>query len=217
MRQIEINGKWTFDDYGLLLAPDPEIGTAEPKTELIDIPAGDGSLDISEALTGEIHYKDRELKFDLLFPEDRTDWDAIYSTILNAWHGRRLPITMPQYPEYYFEGRLHVSRLEEDNSMAKVEVKATVNPYRLKKEITKVSGTVSGTSLVFELFNQRMSTFPTFKISANCQIKFNGGTYAHSSGEFTLAEILFTEGINTVEIVVPSGTTVEISYQEGAL
>ncbi|MCR2365447.1 hypothetical protein NSR35_26285, partial [Salmonella enterica] len=61
MKQIIIKGKKTYDDLGLLLAPDSSIGEAKVKTYLVDIPNGNGTLDLSEAITGEVSFEDREI------------------------------------------------------------------------------------------------------------------------------------------------------------
>ena len=53
----------SFYDLNLILSA-VDIEPAKPKTTYVDVPGGDGSLDLTEAL-GEVKYYDRTHKFTL--------------------------------------------------------------------------------------------------------------------------------------------------------
>ena len=55
----------SYEEWGLMLIS-ITIGLPEPKTVLIDIPGGDGVLDLSESLTGRMQYGTRKLEFRLM-------------------------------------------------------------------------------------------------------------------------------------------------------
>lgn len=218
MRQVKLGNKWTFDNYGLWLAPSPEIGEAEPKTNYIDIPYGNGSIDLTEALTGEVSYGDRKLNFSLVFPANKAQWNAIHKQLIADVHGRRLSVVMPQYPDYVFNGRVAVGKLDEDNSIATVAIAVTADPYMLKNQVTNFNGTIpEAGNLAIKLSNDRMATLPEFTTSAEVKIDFNGGSYTHSAGTFTLANIMLAQGENALTVTGAAGTTVKIEYQEGTL
>lgn len=218
MRQIKIGNKWTFDDYGLWLAPDPSIEEATPKTHYVDIPFGNGSIDLTEALTGEVVYENRLIKFGLVLPADVSQWDGIRKQLTNEIHGRKLEIVMPQYPYYIFKGRLSVGRLKEDNSVATIPVTAEAEPFMLKEDLTYLKKTIpAGGTLTLQLENERMTTLPVFSSTAEVQLVFKSKTYTHSAGTFQNAGILLTEGTNTLKINAAAGTVIEIEYQEGSL
>ena len=52
----------TYDEWGLRLVG-IKIGTPAPKKVLVEIPGGDGVLDLSRSLTGNIQYDTRQLEF----------------------------------------------------------------------------------------------------------------------------------------------------------
>lgn len=218
MRQVKLGDKWTFSDYGLYLAPDPEIGEAEPKTETVDIPAGSGSLDLTEALTGEVQFKDRDLSFNLIFLGKYEAWQATYKKLKTSAHGKQLNIVMPQYPGYYFTGRVRVGRLTVDKNIATANIKVTAKPFMLKQDKTIISTTIpSNGALELNLVNERMTTLPTFTIGADSQIVFEEKTFSHVAGAFTLANVFLKQGNNPITIKALAGTAIKVEYQEGAI
>ena len=58
---ISFGGIHSFYDLNLILSGS-EIPPAKPKTTYVDIPGGDGSVDLTEA-NGEVKYYDRDCKF----------------------------------------------------------------------------------------------------------------------------------------------------------
>ncbi|MGO3650962.1 hypothetical protein [Vagococcus sp.] len=218
MRQVKIGSKWTFTDYGLLLSPNSSVGEAKPKTYYIDIPFGDGFIDLTESLTGEVPYDKREIDFSLVLPADSTKWDGIRKELVNFHHGRKQEIIMPQYPNYRFIGRLNVGGIDEDKSVATIPISAICEPYMLKKDKTIVNKVVpSDGTLTMTLSNERMATVPTFAVNNTVQIVYNNKTYNHSAETFRNAGVVLLQGDNNITIKGAAGTTVKIEYQEGAL
>lgn len=218
MKQVIIGGKKTYDDLGLLLAPGSSVGDAQPKTYFVDVPHGNGSLDLSEAITGDVVYDDREISFKLLLPADVKTWDVKQRELKNMFHGKRREIIMPQYPGYYFVGRVNVEAIEQDKSVAYIPFSVLAEPFALKVNKTIASHSVTATGvLILILKNERMITMPTFTTSGTTKITFGNKTQSYSAGTFQSTSILLKEGDNPIKIEAVPGTTVEISYQEGAL
>ena len=61
MTGVTLNEKHCTRDLGLYLT-DAVIAAPEVQTSYASVPGGDGYLDLSTALDGEIHYKGREIK-----------------------------------------------------------------------------------------------------------------------------------------------------------
>lgn len=218
MRQVKIGSKWTFTDYGLLLSPNSSVGEAKPKTHYIDIPFGDGFIDLTESLTGEVSYDKREVDFSLVLPADSTKWDEIRKELVNNHHGRKQEIIMPQYPKYRFIGRLNIGTIDEDKAVAIIPISAICEPYMLKKDKTIVNKVVpSDGTLTMTLSNERMATVPTITVNNTVQIVFSNKTYNHSAGTFRNGGVMLLQGDNNLVIKAQAGTTVKIEYQEGAL
>ena len=62
MKGIKFGDYHSYDDFSLILTS-KTIGTPTPKTEIIDIPGGDGVLDLTEFF-GEVKYNNRQLSFE---------------------------------------------------------------------------------------------------------------------------------------------------------
>jgi hypothetical protein len=121
----------------LFLIPDgrPHVEVPEVKTNFIDIPGANGSLDYSEALGG-IRYKDRTGSWDFFVYSDwGTDsqgaWAGRLSTILSSIHGKYFEkITLLDEPEYYYSGRVWVEKFNPQSDYSKVTIKYQLDPYK---------------------------------------------------------------------------------------
>lgn len=185
-----------------------EIGEAEPKTKYIDIPYGNGSIDLTEALIGEVVYSDRVVKATFLIENYN---EAIYDGLKSELHG--LKTTISTKSGYYFICRIKIKPFIRRGTAGVFELEAICNPYMLKDNITTVSVSVVGTQEVI-LSNEQKRAVPTFVTDAEVQIVFGSGSYTVNAGTHTLP-IVLEKGDNAIQF---NGTAnVTITYQEGAL
>lgn len=133
MHGVNFGGKHTFWDWGLLLQEAPVVSPPTPKTKLVDILGADGSLDLSEILTGKVQYEMREIKCNLTMRGHRDGWSFLYSEILNHLHGKSMEITLDNDPEHYYTGRAEVSEWEPKQTVAHLTIKATVMPHKVSR------------------------------------------------------------------------------------
>ena len=103
---VIIGEKHTARDWGLVCTQ-VEIGKPEQKKYYVEVPGKDGYLDLSEVLTGEPHYGNRELKVSLIRREsDFRRWHVKASDIYDYCHNMRRKVVFDSDPGYYYEGRL---------------------------------------------------------------------------------------------------------------
>ena len=69
-----INDEHTLRDWGAAITNSDVVGMPEPQTVLLDIPGRSGRLDLSEVLTGDVSYGNRELKMQLACQTDIEKW-----------------------------------------------------------------------------------------------------------------------------------------------
>lgn len=117
--------------WGLVLT-EAGIGLPEPKTTYLDIPAANGSLDLTEALTGSVYYGTRELTFTFATKDSRSGmtWAELLATVTSAVHGQRLNIVLDDDPDWYYTGRCAVDSFATSGHLRQVVIKATCEPYR---------------------------------------------------------------------------------------
>lgn len=215
MNEVFFDGIASFRDWGLYLTS-LTIDAPKPKEIYVEIPNGDGALDLTEALTGEVHYESRP--FEAIFaikPET-------YSVELVRWmigylNGKQRTIRTKEEPGYYLIGRCATS-LKNDGVLATLTVKATCQPWKFKNDVTAINATIgaSGTTTL-NLANERKRVIPTITASAAVIIAFNGQTISVNVGTQRLTNIALSYGDNALSITGAEGTTVSFEYQEGAL
>lgn len=145
MRGIRFDNVHSYDDLNLLLSV-AEIPPATAKTNYIDIPGGDGSVDLTEAL-GEVKFKDRECAFTFtVFPQD--DFEVKKRQISNLLNGKVCKIALDKDPGYYWQGRCSINEYASDKNIHKIVVGAVVAPYKLKEKRTNVSVSFCGKNLL---------------------------------------------------------------------
>ena len=215
MNSIKFNNIDTYEDWGLLLKP-RTIPKPSPKTNYVDIPGGDGTLDLSEAVAGEIKYKDLTLTFEFHVVDEICEWDKKVSEITNFLHGKNMKIVQSADPDYYYLGRCSVDKFSSSKALGAIVIKCTVGPYKLKHNKTIVTAYLEQQhNRTLNIHNDRMSTVPEIVCTDETLITFNGNSFALGKGTHTLLDIQFKEGTNIVEL---KGTgTVSFIFQEGSL
>ena len=209
MHQLQFDDKKTFDDWGLYLTSF-NLTDPEPKTYYVDIPYSDGSLDLTEAVTGNITYRMRELTAVFTLPHHK--FDALLPEIRGYLHGKIKKIYFLNDNNYYLSGRCKTS-FQSDGFIGRITISAICKPYRLKTDETILEVSVDGTQEVL-IENEQMTTVPKFTTDASVQIVHGANTYSINAGTHTLP-IVLEQGDTAIQI---NGTAnVTIAYQEGIL
>lgn len=140
MKGITFGEIHSYNDLNLILSK-VEIPPAKPKTNYIDIPGGDGSVDLTEA-HGEVKFYDRECRFTFTMnpASDLSEaaWEAKKMEVSNALNGQKLKITLDKDAEFYYLGRCEVNEYLSNKRLRQIVVVATVEPYKWKQEETVV-------------------------------------------------------------------------------
>lgn len=217
MNQFKIGDKLTKDDWGLSLQSFT-IGEPEIKTNYIDLPVGDGSIDLTEALRGEVSYRDRaiEATFNILAP--RAAWQPLMDQIKAYAHGRKLHIKVPDDAEHYFIGRVNVGPLIKGSASATFKIDITAEPYKYKNSPT-FSTTIIGAmgTAAVTLVNGRRRVIPSLTTNNTTQIIKDGVSASVAPGTHILTNFILTEGNNTLTLNAVEGTIITITYQEATL
>ena len=133
MHGVIFGDKHSYRDWGLLTKSRPNISPPKPKLNLIEVPGSDTVIDLTERLTGKVHYQMRTIKFEFIVMAERSRWPALYSEIMNYLHGRSIRIIMDDDPNYYYTGRVTVGDLDPEKKTAVLEMEAQVEPYKRER------------------------------------------------------------------------------------
>lgn len=105
---VTFDGKHSFRDYGLLPTSAPVISPPKVNTYYVDVPGSDGSLDLTEALTGYPTYGDRNGVFNFQLYGLKDDWYNKVNTLIHDLNGKRMDVILDEDKQYYYKGRLTV-------------------------------------------------------------------------------------------------------------
>lgn len=212
MKGVKFGSYHSYSDFSLILSQ-KKIGTPSIKTDVIDIPGGDGVLDLTDFF-GEVKYNNRPLSFDFTTKVRQEQFLELFSRVQDALHGQKMDIILDEDMEWYYVGRITVSEWKADKNIGKLTIDCDCEPYKLKLADTAVSYAVSGSQEI-TLTNSRKRVVPTITVDAEMSISF--GTYSgtFSAGTFRIPELELIEGDNTVTV---SGTgNISFTYREGGL
>lgn len=139
MQFADVNGANpvnTFDDWKIVPASRPLVNPPEVRTEFVDVPGADGSLDYTEVLSG-IKFKNREGSWEFYVLNELYDrsvsyhpWNELYTLIMRRIHGRRLRIWMESDPDFYYYGRLMVDQWQSNKDYSKIVINYNLDPYK---------------------------------------------------------------------------------------
>lgn len=133
MDGVIFNDKHTYRDWGLLLKSRPKISPPAPQVKLVQVPGSDTLLDLTQSLTGKVHYEPREISFEFITAAPRKTWANLYSEILTYLHGQRVKIVFDDDPNWVYTGRVSVGELTPEKSAATLTMTATVEPYKKER------------------------------------------------------------------------------------
>ena len=130
MYGVRFGNLHSWHDLQLLLT-DKEIGTPAPKTALIDIPGGDGAIDLTEAF-GPVRYENRKLSFDFSTIVPQGEFMEQFAKVQNALHGQKMEIALDADPEWFYVGRVFVHAWKADRRVGKITVECECEPYKYR-------------------------------------------------------------------------------------
>lgn len=221
-RRKIVFGSYDTAAHGWTLCPGWALESAEQKTNYIDKPSGDGSWDLSTALTdGLPRFKDRKLAAAFECSEgDRMSREAEIRQMVNRLHGQRVEIELPDDPFHYLVGRLHVVREYNDLAHARVAVSAVCEPWKYAKQETLATFTLTDTNQTVRLANNGCAALvPTLTVSggstASANVTHGDSSAAFGQGAVKWPELVLLPGVTEIKI---KGTgTLAISYREAVL
>jgi hypothetical protein len=198
-----------------------KLGKAEQKTHYEEKQGGDGSWDLSTAMTDGIpRYKDRPLTVTLECSEgDRMSRKAEIDRMINLLDGMREDIKLPDDDTHYINGRLHVAEEYNDLAHAAVTVTAECKPWKFSSTEKKVTRTASATAQTVTLTNSgRRAVVPVLKVegeSASVLLSYGGASVSLTAGTHQWPDLLLTPGSHT--LTYSGSGSLTITYREAVL
>lgn len=210
----------TYDTaaHGWTLTAGWKLSDPEQKTNYVEKTGGDGAWDLSTALTDGIpRYKDRSLTATLELSEGtRAAREAVISEMVNQHDGMERELTLPDHPEHYLTGRVHVAVGYNDLAHAAVTITATCRPWLYKKQETILTVSAGATEQTAMLTNSgRRTVVPQITTTGDVLLKYGAATIALSPGTYEWPELLLTPGEHP--ITYSGEGKITFTYREAVL
>lgn len=206
----------TWYDWRLYLTA-KDVTPPEPKTSYIELDGMSGSLDLSEALTGEITYKDRTVTASFWTCEGSfKDRARLLRTIVAALHGKKVKIIEPDDPAHYFYGRIKVKSQKNILAYAEFSIEATCEPWRYAIDDTVRTIEVNGETVKAVIHNNGVKTLcPILTVTGSVDITHNGVKTSLSAGHYQITDVRLYQGVNTIN--VSGNGSITFTYKEADL
>lgn len=224
---ITIGDKNTWDDWHLIPATRPLFNPPTVKENMVNIPGGDGVLDLTASLAGRPTYNNRTGSWTFYVQNGFKDWSVLYSEIMVYLHGQTFKAILEDDSAYFYEGRFSVNQWKSDKDYSQIVINYNVGPY--KKEINNTgsdwlwdpfnfeTGIIRNyknlsvvTSLTVVVEGDMMDSVPVIIASASgMQVTYEGKTYSLSKGANTIPQIVLHSGENTLIFAGQGTITIE--------
>ena len=201
MRAFTLDKYNTWYDWRLTLTA-KEVTPPEPKTNYISLDGAHGSLDLTEALTGEIPFDDRTVSASFWTSEGTfAERVELLRTISTALHGRRVQIIEPDDPEHFFLGRIVLKSVEQSQVHLAFDMEATCEPWRYALEETTRAVAVSGSSAGVVLYNGGVKVLsPDVTVTGTVTLTFDGASATLEEGSYRVTGLRLQPGNNLVTV-----------------
>lgn len=223
MRYFILDKYNTWYDWRLTLTA-KDVTAPEPKTNYVEIDGMSGTLDLSEALTGDVLYHDRTVTASFWSSEGTfQERVAVLRNITAALHGKKVQIIEPDDPTHYFLGRVKIKDVKQDQVHIEFTIEATCDPWRYAVEETERSVPVGGDVDAVIHNNGVKALTPTLTVAAlgPMYVTFNGITTTLDTGEilntgtWKIPDLRLRQGVNIVHLF--GNGTVTFTYREAGL
>lgn len=197
--RLIVNGVDLSIRFQMVLLDGYTLEPPEPKTYTVDIPGGNGVIDLTEALTGDVAYKNRKQEFTFAVI-DVKNFEKVKTEVSNFLHGRAFDYTMTMDPGYTYHGRFSVDSYSHEayanGLLGQFKIKVDANPYKLKEHCTYRLNATGGKLYRFE--SGRRPVHPVLECSQPCFVAFKGVETVIPAGTYRLNDIVFYNGVNEI-------------------
>lgn len=127
---ITFGDKNTWDDWRLVPTSRPVFNPPAQKVKTLEVPGGDGLIDLSTVLSGYPVYQNRTGSFEFYVMNDFKAWQVAFSDIMDYLHGQTMRAILEDDPEHFYEGRFNVNAWKSEKDWSRIVIDYSVGPYK---------------------------------------------------------------------------------------
>jgi hypothetical protein len=127
---VTFGDKNTYDDWNLASTSMPIIQPPSVKSRSIGVPGKNGTLDVTEAITGYPLFENREGTLEFVMLDTSEDWTQKCTDISNYLHGQTLKLSLEDDPNWYYEGYFYVDELKSEEYFSTISIGYVLYPFK---------------------------------------------------------------------------------------
>lgn len=231
MKGVMFGDKHSYRDFGLILSS-KTISPPKPQLNMVSVPLRDGSIDLTESLTGDVKYEDRKISITFFVINHSNTWATTISEIENYLHGQRMQIVFDDDVAFYYIGRVSVNKFTSQRNLGTLVIDCTVEPYKYDVLSTLddwewdtfsfETGCINQTSEIsvegnteVVIVGKRKKISPKITTDTAMTVSFEGVDYTLQAGTQKVYGLLLHEGENV--LTFNGKGTVSVDYRGGSL
>lgn len=197
--RLIVDGVDLTEKFKMVLADGYVLNPPSVKTYTVDIPGGNGKLDLTESLLGDVSYDNRSQEF-IFYIIKAEDFEKIKTDVSTFLHGKAYDYELTMDPGYRYHGRFTVTSYEHGvydiGKVGCIKVSIDAEPFKYKPaKIYRISG-IGGN--IYKFPSGRKRVVPTIEAHGRLKIIFNGKETILYQGTWRINDLLFKSGINEV-------------------
>lgn len=233
MDTVSFGTKNSYTDFGLILSS-KDISLPKPKTKKVEVPGADGELDLTDVLTTDVKYENRELHFTFTVIDHFNGWAARLSQVTNYLHGKVLNVYMDWDKNFFYRGRCTVNSFKSNKRTGSIVIDVNAEPYKIERNAINQPWEWDGFNFIdgiirhnnfniqvgenyITLINGRKPASPIITSTVAMVVYFDGKSIIVPPGTTTLNEIKLKEGENVLRLSASGSDTIEITWEGGSL
>nr|WP_314638527.1 hypothetical protein [uncultured Olsenella sp.] len=201
--EVWVDGTPLCEAYGLVLAEwsdePPEV-----RESRVEIMGRDGTLDLTEAVTGWPTYGDRKVTV-TLFVDGQAGWEAsvrVLARLRSLLHGRRHEVVTSWEPGATYRGRASVSQSVYD-ATASIEITLACEPFRSFGTRVFTANAAGGIEVILPCGDAHVQ--PVVEVSRRCVLDIGDREWTLGPGSWTIDDMWLSPGDNRVAIDTTPG------------
>ena len=221
----------SWEDWFLIPSSRPVIVTPAVRTKSIEIPGLQGTLDLTETLTGYPLYNSRTGSLNFIVDNGHVNWAYEQQRLAQELHGKRLKMILLDDMEFYYEGRFTLNEWKSEAQNSSIVINYELNPFKhpvvdmdddwlwdpfnfetgVIRRIHNV--VVSGLRVIVCPNGVERGIYPRITCSSAMTVSYAGKTYNLPAGVSQQIEL----GIGDTSMTFTGNGTVSMSYRGGYL
>ena len=203
---VNIARSWL--DWHLVPSSRPVVPPASPNISIVQIPGSNRSIDLTEALSGNITYARRTGSWEFIVDHDRwSDWVTAYKTIKSFLNGRRLYCILEDDHDVVYNGRFVLKDWKSDSDYSRITIDYSLDHeessnsfiYNLKLTPQRITASFNSGSKVITNEN----TLDSLRRYTTTNITYDNG-YSEDTDKYSLSGDLPSETAGDKAITVRS-------------